>query len=229
MFGLVNMTAATSFESCDARAETSRRPSGPVAVKSFLDRYLPAPIIVAKDGRYSLDFDRPESIGQVHAFYGNVGVILKSYAYIVNLGAQGLRRASENAVLNANYLLNRIVSEYEVPYGDRCMHEFVASAIKQKALGVRALDIAKRLMDYGFHPPTIYFPLIVPEALMIEPTETETLETLDRFADAMLAIAREARSDPDLVRSAPHTTSVSRLDETAAARRLELRWKNTGD
>lgn len=202
--------------------------SGPVAVKKVLEPYLPVPTVGLENGRYFLDRDRPESIGRVHSFYGNVGVIIKAYAYILSLGAQGLRSVSENAVLNANYLLSKIVSAYEVPYGLRCMHEFTASASKQKAQGVRALDIAKRLMDYGFHPPTIYFPLIVPEAFMIEPTETESVETLDAFADAMLAIAEEAESDPGLVRSAPHATPTTRLDETAAARNLELRWNDTG-
>ena len=203
--------------------------SGPVAVKSFLEPYLPVPTVGFSGGRYYLDYDRPDSIGRVQSFYGNVGVVVKAYAYILSLGASGLKSVSENAVLNANYLLKRIASAYDVPYGQRCMHEFVASAVKQKALGVRTLDIAKRLMDYGFHPPTIYFPLIVPEALMIEPTETESIETLDAFADAMLAIAGEVQSDPGLVKSAPHTTLVSRLDEAAAARNLELRWSSAGD
>ena len=203
--------------------------SGPVAVKGFLERYLPVPTVGFEDGRYFLDYDRPESIGRVHSFYGNIGVIVKAYAYILNLGAEGLRSVSENAVLNANYLLSKIASAYDVPYGRRCMHEFVASALRYKDSGVRALDIAKRLMDYGFHPPTMYFPLIVPEALMIEPTETESIETLDAFAEAMLAIGREAQSQPELVHSAPHTAPVSRLDEAEAARRLELRWSDAGD
>jgi len=203
--------------------------SGPVAVKSFLEPYLPVPTVGFEGGRYFLNYDRLESIGRVHSFYGNIGVIVKAYAYILNLGSDGLKSVSENAVLNANYLLKRIATAYDVPYGERCMHEFVASAVQQKAHGVKALDIAKRLIDYGFHPPTIYFPLIVAEALMIEPTETESVETLDAFADAMLAIAEEARSDPETVRSAPHTAPVSRLDEAAAARKLELRWGGTGD
>ncbi len=203
--------------------------SGPVAVKSFLQPYLPVPAVGFSGGRYYLDYDRPDSIGRVQSFYGNVGVVVKAYAYILSLGALGLKSVSENAVLNANYLLKRIASAYDVPYGQRCMHEFVASAVKQKALGVRTLDIAKRLMDYGFHPPTIYFPLIVPEALMIEPTETESIETLDAFADAMLAIAEEAQSNPGVLKSAPHTMLVSRLDEAAAARNLELRWSGAGD
>jgi glycine dehydrogenase subunit 2 len=198
--------------------------SGPVAVKEFLAPYLPIPVVGFRHGKYFLDCDRPDSIGMVHSFYGNTGVIVKAYAYILTLGAAGLKEVSENAVLNANYLLSRIKAEYDVPYGDRCMHEFVASAAKQKALGIRALDVAKRLMDYGFHPPTIYFPLIVPEALMVEPTETESIETLDAFADALLAIVKEAESDPEIIKSAPHVTPVSRLDEAEAARKLELRW-----
>lgn len=203
--------------------------SGPVAVKEFLSPYLPTPIINYRDGRYFLDNDLPDSIGKVHTFYGNVGVILKAYLYVLSLGNEGLRAVSENAVVNANYLLKRILNAYDVPYGGRCMHEFVASAERYAAQGVRTIDIAKRLMDYGFHPPTIYFPLIVREALMIEPTESESIETLDAFADAMLEIAREALSCPEIVKSAPHNTVVSRLDETIAARRPILRWNATGD
>jgi len=203
--------------------------SGPVAVKGFLKPYLPIPTIEYSAGKYCLDSDRPESIGRLHPFFGNVGVILRSYAYILSQGPDGLKRVAENAVLNANYLLTKAKTAYDVPYDGRCMHEFVASAARQKALGVRALDIAKRLIDYGFHPPTVYFPLIVAEALMIEPTETESVETLDAFAEALLAIAREAESDPEIVRTAPHNTPVTRLDETAAARNMELRWGKPGD
>jgi glycine dehydrogenase subunit 2 len=203
--------------------------SGPVAVKDFLAPYLPVPVVKQENGRYFLDHGDDRSIGKVHAFYGNTGVIVKSYAYILSLGAEGIRKTSENAVLNANYLLNKIIDAYDVPYGNRCMHEFVASASRQKPHGIKALDIAKRLMDYGYHPPTIYFPLIVPEALMIEPTETESQETLDAFADAMLAIARESEEDPELVHSAPHDTPLYRLDEAAAARNLELKWTGPGE
>ncbi len=198
--------------------------SGPVTVKKYLEPYLPSPTIGCRDGRYYLDYDRPDSIGRVHGFYGNVGIVLRALAYILSQGADGLRFVSENAVLNANYLLSKIGGAYDVPYGGRCMHEFVASASRQKEHGVKALDIAKRLIDFGFHPPTIYFPLIVPEALMIEPTETESIETLDAFADAMLKIAAEAESDPDVVRSAPHDAPVTRLDEAAAARSPQLRY-----
>lgn len=203
--------------------------SGPVAVKKFLEPYLPVPTVGFDGKRYFLNYDHTESIGRMHSFYGNVSIIIWAYAYIINLGPEGLKRVSENAVLNANCLLSRINSAYEVPFGNRCMHEFVASAVKQKAAGVRALDIAKRLIDYGFHPPTIYFPLIVQEALMIEPTETESIEALDAFADAMLAIAKEVDADPESILSAPHITPVSRLDEASAARNLELTWKETGD
>jgi len=199
--------------------------SGPVAVKEYLEPYLPAPNVACQVGRYYLDYDRPNSIGRVHGFYGNVAIVLRAYAYILSLGADGLKAVSENAVLNANYLLSKVKGAYDVPYDGRCMHEFVASASKQKDLGVKALDIAKRLIDFGFHPPTIYFPLIVPEALMIEPTETESIETLDAFADALLAIAREAETDPGIIHAAPHDTPVKRLDEAEAARHPVLRYE----
>ncbi len=203
--------------------------SGPVAVKDFLAPYLPVPVVTKSDGRFALDCDRPDSIGRVHSFYGNIGVIVRSFLYILSMGAEGLRSVSENAVLNANYLLSRIQDAYEVPYGNRCMHEFVASARTQKAKGVKAMDIVKRLMDFGFHPPTVYFPLIVPEAMMIEPTETESKETLDSFAEAMLAIAQEVDSDPDIILSAPHVTHRTHVDEAQAARKLELTWEQSGD
>jgi len=198
--------------------------SGPVAVKKFLEPYLPVPNVAMDGDRYYLNYERPDSIGRVHSFYGNIAIVLRAYAYILSLGADGLKSVSENAVLNANYLLSRIKSAYDVPHSDYCMHEFVASAERQKQLGVKALDIAKRLIDFDFHPPTIYFPLIVHEALMIEPTETESIETLDAFADAMLAIARETETDPAGVCAAPHLTLVKRLDEATAARRPELRY-----
>jgi glycine dehydrogenase subunit 2 len=178
-----------------------------------------------KDGRYYLDYDRPLSIGRVKSFYGNFGVVVKAYAYIMSMGAEGLKKVSESAVLNANYLMERLKEHYLVPYNRRCMHEFVISAQRQKEKGVSALDIAKRLMDFGFHPPTMYFPLIVKEALMIEPTETESKETLDAFADALIEIAREVEEQPEKVKGAPHTTPVRRLDEVRAARNPVLRWK----
>jgi glycine dehydrogenase subunit 2 len=203
--------------------------SGPVAVKKFLEPYLPTPVVSCIDDSYLQDYDRPDSIGSLHGFYGNIGVLLRSYAYILSLGAEGLREVSENAVLNANYLLSRISAEYDVPYGSRCMHEFVASADRQKLHGVRAMSVAKRLIDYGFHPPTVYFPLIVSEAMMVEPTETESVEMLDSFADAMIAIAREVETDPEIVKSAPHITEISKVDEALAARKPVLRWNPSGE
>ena len=198
---------------------------GPIAVGRRLERYLPVPAVVRDGERYRLDYDRPTSIGRVRGFLGPFGVFVRSYAFIRAYGPQ-LREMSEAAVLNANYLLARIRDAYELPYDRLCMHEFVVSARPLKREhGVTALDVAKRLMDYGFHPPTIYFPLVVPEALMIEPTETETKETLDSFADAMLAIAREAAEDPDLAKSAPHHEVVGRLDEVKAAKRAVVRYQ----
>ena len=201
--------------------------AGPVCAADSLAEYLPAPVVYRDDTgsgpHYRLG--RPaKSIGKISAFHCNFGVVLRAYAYIRLLGAPGIREISENAVLNANYLSTRLQEDYLLPHKRTCMHEAVFSASKQKALGVRALDISKRLMDYGFHPPTMYFPQVVPEALMIEPTECESKRTLDTFVDAMKAIAREAETDPDLVNSAPHTTPVSRLDEAQAARHPDLHW-----
>jgi len=196
--------------------------SGPVGFKLPLEPYMPRPVIGERDGRYFLDWDRPHSVGKVHSFYGNFGMHVRALAYILALGPDGIRECTENAVLNANYLKARLRDHYDDPYPGRSMHEFVLSGNRQKALGVRTTDIAKRLLDYGFYAPTVYFPLIVPEALMIEPTESETKRSLDRFADAMIAIAGEAESNPELVREAPHTTPVGRLDEARAARDLRL-------
>jgi glycine dehydrogenase subunit 2 len=192
---------------------------GPIAVRDMLEAYLPVPAVVRKDdGTFDLDFDRPKSIGKVRAFTGPFGVFVRSYAYIRAYGPR-LREMSETAVLNANYVLARLKDAYELPYDRLCMHEFVLSARNLKRdHGVTALDVAKRLMDYGYHPPTIYFPLVVPEALMIEPTETETKETLDAFCDAMLAIAKEAAETPELLKDAPHHRPVRRLDEVRAAK-----------
>ncbi len=199
---------------------------GAIAVKECLEPFLPAPRVCRiAESRFELDTDRPGSVGRIHSFYGAFLVAVRAYAYIRTLGPEGLRDVAEHAVLNANYVRARLQAYYEVPYPSLCMHEVVLSASRQKQRsGVRALDISKRLMDYGFHPPTNYFPLIVPEALMIEPTETESKETLDAFCDAMIAIAHEAETDPDLVKSAPHTTVISRLDETAAVKQLDVRW-----
>jgi glycine dehydrogenase subunit 2 len=192
---------------------------GPIAVRDMLEPYLPVPAVIRKDDEtFGLDFDRPRSIGKVRGYTGPFGVFVRSYAYIRMYGPR-LREMSEAAVLNANYILARLKDTYDLPFDRLCMHEFVLSARNiKREYGVSALDVAKRLMDYGFHPPTIYFPLIVPEALMIEPTETETKETLDAFCDAMLAIAREASENPALLKEAPHSRPVRRLDEVRAAK-----------
>jgi len=220
--------------------------AGPVAAREFMAAYLPVPVVKRRDeggrgdarggegggapgpaadlGSYCLSWEVPHTIGQVRSFYGSFGVLVRAYAYIRALGADGLRKVGENAILNANYLRVRLQQAYEVPYPRPCMHEFVLSGRRQKAVGVRTLDIAKRLIDFGYHPPTVYFPLIVEEAMMVEPTETESKETLDAFADAMLAIAREAEEKPEVVREAPVTTVIGRLDEAAAARQPKLHW-----
>ncbi len=196
---------------------------GPIAVRAALEPYLPAPQVVRDGESFRLDHDRPRSIGRVRGFAGPFGVFVRAYAYVRAYGP-ALREMSETAVLNANYLCERLKADYELPYPRRCLHEFVLSARSLKRdHGVSALDVAKRLMDYGFHPPTIYFPLVVPEALMIEPTETETKETLDAFAAAMGSIAREAAERPELLHDAPHTRVVRRLDEVKAARQLVLK------
>jgi glycine dehydrogenase subunit 2 len=197
---------------------------GPIAVRDILEPYLPAPLVVRDGDSFRLDYDRPRSIGRVRGFSGPFGVFVRSYAFIRSYGP-ALREMSEAAVLNANYLLARLRDAYELPFDRFCMHEFVLSGRQLKRdHGVSTLDVAKRLMDYGFHPPTVYFPLIVPEALMIEPTETETTETLDAFADAMLAIAREAAESPEVLREAPHSRPVRRLDEVRAARQGVVRY-----
>ena len=199
--------------------------AGPVVARETFAAFLPVPYVVKTAyGRYSLDCGERDSIGQVRSFYGSFGVLVRAYAYIRALGGQGLRKVGENAILNANYLRTRLQGAYEVPYPRPCMHEFVLSGSRQKALGVRTLDIAKRLIDYGFHPPTVYFPLIVEEAMMVEPTETESRESLDAFANALLAIAREVEENPEVVKAAPTHTVVGRLDETAAARQPQLHW-----
>ena len=197
---------------------------GPIVVRDKLEPFLPVPAVVKDGDRFRLDHDRPKSIGKVRGFAGPFGVFVRSYAYIRSYGPR-LREMSEVAVLNANYLLARLKDAYDLPYDRLAMHEFVLSARSLKREhGISALDVAKRLMDYGFHPPTIYFPLVVPEALMIEPTETEAKETLDDFAEAMLAIAREAKDDPDVLRDAPHGRPVRRLDEVLAAKRAIVKY-----
>jgi glycine dehydrogenase subunit 2 len=192
--------------------------SGPVAVKSHLEPFLPVPRVVETGGELRLEYNRPKTIGALHSFYGNFGIYLRAYTYIMRLGSDGIRRASSTAILNANYLAKRIVSKYPIPYGERCMHEFVATGEPLKQYGVRTLDVAKRLLDFGFYAPTVYFPLTVHEALMVEPTETESRETLDRFADALLQIAHEAETSPDTLHHAPTNTPVRRLDEITANR-----------
>jgi len=199
--------------------------AGPVAVKAALEPFLPGPRLRKSEYGYSWDRDLPDAIGRVRAFYGNFGVILRAYAYIRSLGASGLNRVSRVSVLNANYVQALLKDAYHVPYPVGCMHECVVSDKNLTPFGVSTMDVAKRLIDLGFHPPTIYFPLVVPGALMIEPTETETKEELDRFCAAMLQIAREAAGDPDLLKRAPESTPVSRLDEVRAARKPRLRWE----
>jgi glycine dehydrogenase subunit 2 len=197
--------------------------AGPVCAKAKLAPYLPAPIVEADGDDYRLV--APErSIGRTTAFHGNFGVLVRALTYIRSLGAEGLRAISENAVINANYVQARLRDAYNLPYDRACMHEVVFAGVRQKAKAVKTLDVAKRLIDYGFHPPTIYFPLIVDEALMVEPTESEGKEALDAFCEAMLAIAREAEEDPELVKGAPHDAPLRRLDEATAARRPVLRW-----
>jgi glycine dehydrogenase subunit 2 len=197
--------------------------AGPIAVRHPLVPYLPSPLVVKEGETFRLDFDRPRTIGRVRSFFGNVGILLRGYCYIRTLGPKGLREVSENAVLNANYLLSRLKGVYEVPYGDRCMHEFVASARNlRRERKVSAMDIAKRLLDFGYHAPTVYFPLVVPEALMIEPTETESRETLDAFADTLIRIKGE---EPDVLLNAPQTLGLKRPDEVRAAKEPVLRWK----
>jgi len=200
--------------------------AGPVVCSERLLPYLPVPLIVRReDGSFHRDSDRPKSIGRVRSFFGNVSVAVRAWAFLRTLGLEGSRAMSATAVLNANYLLSRLKDTFDVPYGGgRCMHEFVIDATKQKKAGARAMDLAKGLLDRGVHPPTTYFPLVVPEALMIEPTETESRETLDFFADALLDLARQAETDPSVFHEYPRTTPISRPDEAAAARRPVLVW-----
>ncbi len=196
--------------------------AGPVGVAEELTPFLPIPRIVEHNGQYSLDYDRPLSIGKVRSFYGNFAVLVRAYAYILRKGGNGLKKVTERAVLNSNYLKEKLKQEYDVPFKDLKKHEFVASAKGLKEKGVRALDVGKAILDYGMHAPTIYFPSLVEEALMIEPTETENRETLDQYARAMICIANE---DPEAIRSAPESTSSSRVDEVYAARKAYLSWR----
>ncbi len=198
--------------------------AGPICVRDFLEPFLPSPVIEhdAEQDRYALQYDRPQSIGRVRSFFGNTGILLRAYFYIRSYGGEGLRRVSEDAVLGANYLLSKVKHILDVPHGDRCMHEFVASASRlKKQKGVSAMDLAKRILDYGFHAPTVYFPLVVDEAVMVEPTETESKETLDAFAEALFRVTEEAG---DLLHEAPHSTRVSRPDDVTAARKPIVKW-----
>jgi glycine dehydrogenase subunit 2 len=197
--------------------------SGPVGVVKKLCDFLPVSLVVKRnDGTFALEYDRPKSIGYIAPFYGNFAIILRAYVYIVMLGKEGLKRVSENAVLNANYIKHKLKDYYDLPFAGVCKHECVFSAQRQNADGIHALDIAKGLIDRGFHPPTIYFPSIVKEALMIEPTETESKETMDLFIEAMFDIAKQAQQEPEKLKAAPITTPVGRLDETAAAKNVDI-------
>ncbi len=198
--------------------------SGPVGVKADLAPFLPKPVLVKKDDVYTFEYNIPQSIGRVKPFYGNFGIYLRAYTYIRSMGPDGLKAVTEYAVLNANYMMRRLEPYFDLPYARHCKHEFVLSGRRQKKLGVRTLDMAKRLLDFGYHPPTIYFPLNVEEGMMIEPTETESKETLDAFCDALIQIAKEVEENPEIVQNAPHTTVINRLDETKAARFPVLRY-----
>jgi glycine dehydrogenase subunit 2 len=199
---------------------------GVLCVREALEPFLPTPVLERSGDRYRWNYDRPRSIGRVHSYYGNFGMLVRALCYIKTLGAEGLAEVSREAILNANYLKARLTEAYAPSQPGYCMHEFVLSASRQKARGVRALDIAKRILDFGMHAPTTYFPLIVDEALMIEPTETETKASLDAFADVLLTIDRESKDDPERVKQAPTQTPVRRLDEARAARRLTLTWRD---
>ncbi len=198
--------------------------AGPIGVKAMLEPFLPVPRVLKEGRKFRMTEDRPESIGRLRAFYGSTGALIRAYVYIRSLGPEGLKQVAENAVLNANYLLSRLKGAYDLGYQGRALHEFVLCLEKQKAKGVRALDVAKRLLELGYYAPTIYFPLIVHEAVMVEPTETESKQTLDEFAEAMLAIARDIEAAPANVTEAPRNLPVTRLDEVGAARNPVLRW-----
>jgi glycine dehydrogenase subunit 2 len=201
--------------------------AGPICVTEKLAPFLPAPIVAKNGDEYYLDYDIPKSIGRVRSFFGNVGVLVRAFAYIRTHGPDGLRAIAENAVLNANYLLSQVRHILPVPHGDRCMHEFVASAADlKKEKGITAMDLAKRLLDYGFHAPTVYFPLNVPEGMMIEPTESESKETLDAFAQTLFRVTDES---PELLHEAPHSTNICRPDEVLAARKPVVKWSGQKD
>jgi glycine dehydrogenase subunit 2 len=198
---------------------------GPVGYKALLDPFAPVPVVEQRDGRFELDYgSRPDTVGRLRSFQGNFGMMVRAYTYLREMGASGLRKATELAVLNANYLRVCLGETWHVPYDTTCMHEVVISDRHLKDTGITTMDVAKRLMDYGFHPPTVYFPLVVKGAMLVEPTETESRQTLDEFVDVMKAISEEAKLDADLVHSAPRLTRLRRLDETQAARKPVLRW-----
>ncbi|MGI6537353.1 MAG: aminomethyl-transferring glycine dehydrogenase subunit GcvPB [Caldicoprobacterales bacterium] len=199
--------------------------AGPVGVSKQLTDYLPVPVIVKKDDKYELDYNRPLSIGKIKGFYGNFGVLVRAFAYIATMGAEGLKRVSELAVLHANYMMENLKEYYYLPYDRTCMHEFVISRLKNNPNGITTKEIAKRLLDFDVHPPTIYFPLIVNEAMMIEPTETESKDSMDKFIEAMIQIAREAVENPEIIRTAPHNTPSKLLDEVKAARNPVVKWE----
>jgi glycine dehydrogenase subunit 2 len=196
--------------------------SGPIGVKESLSHFLPVPRVQREGDRFRIQRNDPQSVGAIHSFYGNFGIYLRALCYIVRHGAEGLRRVAATANLNANYVAKGLADFYPIPYGTRCMHEFVASGERFRKHGVRTLDIAKRLLDFGYHAPTIYFPMVVREAIMIEPTETESKETLDRFIEVMKRIAGEAVEDPEMLKGAPYDTPVRRLDELTANRKPVL-------
>lgn len=199
--------------------------AGPVGVKECLLEYLPVPTVEKDGDRYYLNYDIPKSIGKMKDFYGHFSILVRAYSYILTMGKDGLKRASEIAVLNSNYLAHRLKDHYNVQEDTIFKHEFVLAGLKGDSLEVNTLDVAKRLLDYGYHPPTVYFPLIVNEAIMPEPTETETKETLDAFADALIEIAEEAKENPEILKEAPHTTPIRRVDETRAARKPILKYE----
>nr|WP_207713438.1 MULTISPECIES: aminomethyl-transferring glycine dehydrogenase subunit GcvPB [unclassified Fusibacter] len=199
--------------------------AGPVGVRADLVEFLPVPIVEKNEsGEFFLNYNKPDTIGKIKGFYGNFGILVRAYAYIKTMGAEGLTRASEMAVLNANYLMHRLKDYYYLPIDEVCKHEFVLGGISKDLSEVSTLDVAKRMLDFNIHPPTVYFPLIIKEAIMIEPTETESLETLDNFVDIMIQIRKEADENPELLKSAPHTTKVKRIDEVKAAKDMILKW-----
>jgi glycine dehydrogenase subunit 2 len=202
---------------------------GPVALKKHLEQYRPTPVVARSGDRFFLDTARPKSIGRLRSFVGNFGMMVRAYAYIREMGREGLKDATDLAVLNANYIRAKLRGTYDIPFDTTCMHEVILSDKSlAKETGIKTLDVAKRLIDYGFHPPTVYFPLLVAGAMMVEPTETESKATLDQFIVAMKAIAREARETPDVVRAAPSLTRLGRLDEARAARQPVTRWRASG-